>query len=37
MGFGTEILFLLMLELQVLSQKRLYTLLAYAARANAEL
>ena len=35
MGFGTEILFVLMLVLLVLGPKRLHTLLAYVARAKA--
>ena len=36
MGFGTEILFLLMLGLLVLGPKRLHTMLAHVARAKAE-
>jgi Sec-independent protein translocase protein TatA len=36
-GFGMEILFVLMLGLLVLGPKRLYTMLAHAARAKAEL
>jgi hypothetical protein len=36
-GFGMEILFVLMLGLLVLGPKRLHTLLAHAARAKAEL
>jgi Sec-independent protein translocase protein TatA len=35
-GFGTEILFLLMLGLLVLGPKRLHTMLAHVARAKAE-
>ena len=35
MGFGTEILFVLMLVLLVLGPKRLHTLLAHVARAKA--
>ena len=37
MGFGIEILFLLILGLLVLGPKRLHTMLAHAARAKAEL
>ena len=37
MGFGTEILFMLMLGLVVLGPKRLQTMLGHAARAKAEL
>ena len=37
MGFGTEILFMLMLGLLVLGPKRLHTMLGHAARAKAEL
>ncbi len=37
MGFGMEILFVLILGLLVLGPKRLHTLLAHAARAKAEL
>ena len=36
MGFGTEILFLLMLGLLVLGPKRLHTMLAHVARAKAQ-
>jgi hypothetical protein len=36
-GFGMEILFVLMLGLLVLGPKRLHTMLAHAARAKAEL
>ena len=36
MGFGTEILFLLMLGLLVLGPKRLHTMLTHVARAKAE-
>jgi len=36
-GFGMEILFVLMLGLLVLGPKRLHILLAHAARAKAEL
>jgi Sec-independent protein translocase protein TatA len=36
-GFGMEILFVLMLGLLVLGPKRLHTILAHAARAKAEL
>ena len=36
MGFGIEILFLLMLALLVLGPKRLHTMLAHMARAKAE-
>ncbi len=35
MGFGTEILFLLMLGLLVLGPKRLHTMLGHIARAKA--
>ena len=34
MGFGTEILFMLMLGLLVLGPKRLHTMLAHVARAK---
>lgn len=37
MGFGMEILFVLMLGLLVLGPKRLHTMLAQVARAKAEL
>lgn len=37
MGFGTEILFMLMLGLVVLGPKRLHAMLAHVARAKAEL
>ena len=37
MGFGMEILFVLMLGLLVLGPKRLQTMLVYVARAKAEL
>jgi Sec-independent protein translocase protein TatA len=37
MGFGTEVLFALVLGLLVLGPKRLHTLLVHAARAKAEL
>ncbi len=37
MGFGMEILFVLMLGLLILGPKRLHTMLARAARAEAEL
>jgi Sec-independent protein translocase protein TatA len=37
MGFGTEILFILMLGLLVLGPKQLYAMLGRAARAKAEL
>ncbi len=37
MGFGMEILFVLMLGLLVLGPKRLHTMLVYVARAKAEL
>ena len=37
MGFGMEILFVLILGLLVLGPKRLHTLVAHAARAKAEL
>ena len=37
MGFGLEILFVLMLGLLVLGPKQLHTLLAHVARAKAEL
>lgn len=36
MGFGTEILFLLMLGLLVLGPKRLHTMLTHVARVKAE-
>jgi len=36
-GFGMEILFVLMLGLLILRPKRLHTMLAHVARANAEL
>ena len=36
MGFGTEILFMLMLGLMVLGPKRLHTMLAHVARAKAK-
>jgi hypothetical protein len=36
-GFGMEILFVLMLGLLILGPKRLHTILAHAARAKAEL
>ena len=36
MGFGTEILFMLLLGLVVLGPKRLQTMLAQVARAKAE-
>ena len=36
MGFGTEILFLLMLGLLVLGPKQLHTLLGHVARAKAQ-
>ena len=36
MGFGTEILFMLMLGLLVLGPKRLHTMLAHVARAKAK-
>jgi len=36
-GFGMEILFVLMLGLLVLGPKRLHTMLVYVARAKAEL
>jgi Sec-independent protein translocase protein TatA len=36
-GFGTEILFMLMLGLVVLGPKRLHTMLGHVARAKAEL
>jgi hypothetical protein len=36
-GFGSEILFMLMLGLLVLGTKRLHTILGQAARAKAEL
>jgi Sec-independent protein translocase protein TatA len=36
-GFGVEILFVLMLGLLVLGPKRLHTMLVYVARAKAEL
>ena len=37
MGFGTEILFMLMLGLVVLGPKRLQVMLGHVARAKAEL
>ena len=37
MGFGMEILFVLMLGLLILGPKRLHTILAHVARAKAEL
>ena len=37
MGFGTEILFVLVLGLLILGPKRLHTMLAHVARAKAEL
>jgi len=37
MGFGTEILFILMLGLVVLGPKRLHAMLGHVARAKAEL
>ena len=37
MGFGTEILFMLMLGLVVLEPKRLHAMLGHVARAKAEL
>ena len=37
MGFGMEILFVLMLGLLILGPKRLHTILAHAVRAKAEL
>jgi len=37
MGFGTEILFMLMLGLVVLGPKRLHAMLGHVARAKAEL
>lgn len=36
MGFGTEILFMVVLGLLVLGPKRLHTLLAHVARAKAK-
>ncbi len=36
MGFGTEVLFMLMLGLLVLGPKRLHTLLGHVARAKAQ-
>ena len=36
MGFGTEILFMLMLGLLVLGPKRLHTMLGHVARAKAQ-
>jgi Sec-independent protein translocase protein TatA len=36
-GFGTEVLFMLMLGLLVLGPKRLHAMLGYVARAKAEL
>ena len=37
MGFGTEILFMVMLGLVVLGPKRLHAMLGHVARAKAEL
>jgi Sec-independent protein translocase protein TatA len=37
MGFGTEILFMLLLGLVVLGPKRLHAMLGHVARAKAEL
>jgi Sec-independent protein translocase protein TatA len=37
MGFGTEILFVLILGLLLLGPKRMHTMLAHVARAKAEL
>lgn len=37
MGFGTEVMFMLMLGLVVLGPKRLHAMLAHVARAKAEL
>ena len=37
MGFGTEMLFILMLGLVVLGPKRLHAMLGHVARAKAEL
>lgn len=37
MGFGTEILFLLLLGLVVLGPRRLHTMLGHVSRAKAEL
>lgn len=37
MGFGTEVLFMLMLGLVVLGPKRLHAMLRHVARAKAEL
>ena len=37
MGFGTEILFMLMLGLVLLGPKRLHAMLGHVARAKAEL
>ena len=37
MGFGTEILFMLMLGLVVLGPRRLHAMLGHVARAKAEL
>ena len=37
MGFGTEILFMLLLGLVVLGPKRLHSMLGHVARAKAEL
>ena len=37
MGFGTEILFMLMLALLVLGPKRLHAMLGHVARAKAEI
>ena len=36
MGFGTEVVFVLMLALMVLGPKRLHTMLAHVARAKAQ-
>lgn len=36
MGFGTELLFLVMLGLMVLGPKRMHTMLGYLGRAKAE-
>lgn len=36
MGFGVELLFMLMLALVVLGPKRLHTMLGHVARAKAE-
>lgn len=37
MGFGTEVLFMLMLGLLVLGPKRLHAMLGHVARAKAEI